>query len=69
MGVRVVGPALGIGQLGEAQLPDVAGEGRLGDDEPLLRQGLPQLVLALDPPLANDAENVLIVRSMNVAQP
>src|SRR5687768_2943375 len=57
MGMRVVRPSLRVGQLGEAQLPDVARECRLGDDESLLRQRLPQLVLTLDPPLADDAED------------
>jgi len=41
----VVRAALGVGQLGQAELADVAGERRLGDDEALGRERLAQLVL------------------------
>ena len=57
VGVRVVGASLRIGQLGETQLPDIAGEGCLGDHDSFRRQCFAQLVLTLDPPVSDDAQD------------
>ena len=57
MRVRVVRPVLGIRQLGQAQLADVARERRLGDGVSLSRERLPEIFLVLDAPLAHDPED------------
>ena len=48
---------LGVGELGEAQLPDVAGQRRLGDGIALRRKRLPQVFLIVDTSLAHDPQN------------
>ena len=57
MGMGVERTALRIGQLGEAELADVARERGLGDDESLGGERLAQLVLALDAPLPDDPQD------------
>src|SRR5690348_16591178 len=57
VGGRVVGRAIGRRHLGEPQLPDVPGEGRLRDVEPLRGQELAQLLLAAHGIAADHLEN------------
>src|SRR6266849_2439133 len=54
---RVVRPAVRRGHLGEAQLADVPGEGRLGDAEPLRLEQLSQLLLTRDRLRAYDPQD------------
>jgi hypothetical protein len=56
MGMGVVCASFRVCKFGESQLPDIARQRRLGDDEAALGECLSELVLVLDSTIADDSK-------------
>jgi hypothetical protein len=57
VGMSVVRTPGGVSQLGESELPDIAGQRRLSHDEAIVGKSLPQVVLTFDPPFTHNPED------------
>jgi hypothetical protein len=66
MGMGVVGAASRIGQLGQSQLSNVAGQRGLGNYEAFIGQRLTQSVLAFDATIPHHSQNGGMTLSLHI---
>ena len=66
VGMSVVGAASGVGQLGQPQLSNIAGQGSLGHHEAFIGQSLAQSVLAFDAAIPHHSQDSGMTLSLHI---